>query len=88
MTEPGRARGSSSEGTHRVGSGWIARAMLLAALIATAASTGAGTASGGMGMARVGSPAPDFTLRLLDGKRVTLSGFRGKPVLVNFWHSG
>lgn len=39
------------------------------------------------GVARVGQPAPDFTLRLLNGERITLSSLRGKPVLVNFWHS-
>lgn len=35
-----------------------------------------------------GQAAPDFTLTLLDGKVVTLKDFRGKPVLLNFWHSG
>jgi thiol-disulfide isomerase/thioredoxin len=30
-------------------------------------------------------PAPDFTLRDLDGKSVSLSDFRGKVVLLNFW---
>lgn len=29
--------------------------------------------------------APDFTLTALDGKRVTLSEFRGKVVLLDFW---
>lgn len=37
-----------------------------------------------LGMA-YGTPAPDFTLESLDGKQVTLSGFKGKAVLVNFW---
>ena len=32
-----------------------------------------------------GTPAPDFTLESLDGQKVTLSGFKGKAVLVNFW---
>ncbi|MDM8519851.1 TlpA disulfide reductase family protein [Anaerolineales bacterium HSG6] len=32
-----------------------------------------------------GHPAPDFTLKTLDGESFTLSNFRGKPVLVNFW---
>ena len=32
-----------------------------------------------------GTPAPDFTLETLDGKRVTLSSLRGKAVVVNFW---
>lgn len=35
--------------------------------------------------ARYGTPAPDFTLETLDGKKVTLSEFKGKAVLVNFW---
>jgi peroxiredoxin len=34
---------------------------------------------------QVGNLAPDFDLRSLDGRKVTLSGLRGKPVLVNFW---
>jgi cytochrome c biogenesis protein CcmG/thiol:disulfide interchange protein DsbE len=30
-------------------------------------------------------PAPAFTLRTLDGETVSLAGFRGRPVVVNFW---
>jgi cytochrome c biogenesis protein CcmG/thiol:disulfide interchange protein DsbE len=37
--------------------------------------------------ARTGQPAPGFTLRLLSGQDVALSSLRGRPVLVNFWHS-
>ena len=29
--------------------------------------------------------APAFTLAALDGKKVSLSDFKGKPVVVNFW---
>ena len=32
-----------------------------------------------------GKPAPDFTLKTLDGKTVKLSDLRGKAVVVNFW---
>ena len=32
-----------------------------------------------------GRRAPDFELTSLDGKRVKLSDFRGKAVLLNFW---
>lgn len=34
-----------------------------------------------------GHPAPAFTLATLDGEEVSLSDFRGKPVIVNFWAS-
>lgn len=33
----------------------------------------------------VGSPAPDFTLQAPDGDAVTLSGHRGKPVVLFFY---
>lgn len=32
-----------------------------------------------------GKVAPGFTLVSLDGKKVSLSDYKGKPVLVNFW---
>ncbi|MFH1639636.1 MAG: redoxin domain-containing protein [Chloroflexota bacterium] len=34
---------------------------------------------------QVGKLAPDFTLDYLDGGTVSLSDFRGSPVLINFW---
>ena len=33
----------------------------------------------------VGQPAPEIDLPTLDGRQVTLSGLRGRPVLINFW---
>lgn len=36
----------------------------------------------------VGQPAPPFTLSLLDGRAFSLSEFKGKAVVMNFWHSG
>lgn len=35
----------------------------------------------------VGQPAPDFTLPTLNGDEISLSDFRGQPVLINFWAS-
>lgn len=32
-----------------------------------------------------GKPAPGFMLTSLDGKKVSLSDYKGRPVLVNFW---
>ena len=47
--------------------------------------TGCTTESGNPATATVGQVAPDFTLQNLDGKSVSLSDFRGTPVLLNFW---
>jgi len=33
----------------------------------------------------IGKQAPDFTLMTLGGTEVSLSQFRGQPVLINFW---
>jgi cytochrome oxidase Cu insertion factor (SCO1/SenC/PrrC family) len=32
-----------------------------------------------------GGPAPGFTLESLEGRKVSLADFRGKPVLLYFW---
>ena len=37
------------------------------------------------GVALAGEAAPDFTLRDINGKQVSLSSYKGKVVLVNFW---
>jgi len=39
----------------------------------------------GGGRANVGTNAPPFELSGLDGNTVSLSGFKGKVVLLNFW---
>lgn len=33
----------------------------------------------------IGKQAPDFTIAGLDGKKVRLSDFKGRPVLIDFW---
>ncbi len=42
-------------------------------------------AGAGMTPALQGKVAPGFTLVDLDGKKVSLADYKGKPVLVNFW---
>ena len=43
--------------------------------------------SSGWKIFKVGAVAPDFTLPDVDGNPVTLSGLRGKYVLIDFWAS-
>ena len=43
-------------------------------------------ATGGLEPAPIaGHPAPNFTLKTPEGETVSLSDFRGQPVVVNFW---
>ena len=59
------------------------------ALIAAAAVIGGSAPAIGIDQGRGQNDqralAPDFTLRNLDGERITLSDLRGKVVLLNFW---
>ncbi|MGN6277796.1 MAG: TlpA family protein disulfide reductase [Sphingomonas sp.] len=40
---------------------------------------------GGAAQPRVGQPAPDFTLKLVDGSTVRLDQLKGQVVVLNFW---
>jgi cytochrome c biogenesis protein CcmG, thiol:disulfide interchange protein DsbE len=46
-----------------------------------------GQQGAGASVARIGSPAPDFSLTDLDGAPVRLADLAGRPVIVNFWAS-
>ena len=37
---------------------------------------------------RPGAPAPAFSLTQIDGKKASLSGLKGKVVLLSFWEPG
>jgi thiol-disulfide isomerase/thioredoxin len=54
-----------------------------------AGSAGKGASDGGSlaeeGASLRGKPAPAFTLDDLAGKKVSLSDFKGRPLVVNFW---
>ena len=45
------------------------------------------TATGRSGMTRIGKPAPEFTMRLLNGGEFRLSDLEGVPLIINFWAS-
>jgi peroxiredoxin len=64
--------------------------LLLAAIALTARNTAPTQPSAvtvGSGQVARGQLAPDFTARTFDGKPLTLSSLRGKPVLLNFFAS-
>ena len=63
--------------------------MLIVTLVLAMLVSGctAGSGSSEPATATVGQPAPDFKLQNLDGESVSLSDFKGKTVLVNFWAS-
>lgn len=65
--------------------GTIAVAWLL--LPAGANSSNADTSSAGplQPLPIAGHPAPNFTLLTPTGQTISLSDFRGKPVIINFW---
>jgi len=56
--------------------------ILSAGLAITGCSSNSAPSTQGTG---VGNLAPDFQLDNLEGESVSLSDFRGKPVMLNFW---
>ena len=56
---------------------WLCRFILGASLLVAAPAMAAGP--------RVGQPAPDFELTLVEGTHVRLSELRGQVVVLNFW---
>ena len=58
--------------------------IVLAAILPACSNVNAGTTEPSTG-ANIGNIAPDFTLFDLSGHQVSLRGFLGRPVVVNFW---
>jgi cytochrome c biogenesis protein CcmG/thiol:disulfide interchange protein DsbE len=71
----------------RAKSAWITWAVLGGLVLVVGGFVAYLMTQGPAQTARTGSPAPDFTLRLLNGQSITLSSLRGHPILINFWHS-
>jgi len=61
--------------------------LALAALQSTGWLKGGGPEIAGAAVQspQVGQPALDFSLETVDGRQVSLSDLRGKPVMINFW---
>lgn len=58
------------------------------ARVAIAAALLVGACGGGTNRAEIGKPAPPIEApAIVDGERVDLESFRGRPTLVNFWGS-
>jgi thiol-disulfide isomerase/thioredoxin len=64
----------------------LSLSLAVVAVVATACGAAPpASVSAGSGIARVGAPAPDLRLPLLDGGTEDLVRERGKVVLLNFW---
>lgn len=50
-----------------------------------ALSSASDVAAAGGGTVKVGQPAPDFELTMIDGSKLHLADLRGKVVVLNFW---
>jgi cytochrome c biogenesis protein CcmG/thiol:disulfide interchange protein DsbE len=61
--------------------GLVLVALIVLPLLTGSCQSGSDSAQ----IARVGKPAPDFTLPALDGQTVALSDLQSEPVMVNFW---
>ena len=59
----------------------------LAGLLLGALGWGLVSASNKLPLNLIGRAAPDITVAALDGPQLTLSAYRGTPLVVNFWAS-
>jgi peroxiredoxin len=60
-------------------------AMLMATALSAPSDAGSVTSVAQRGVVKPGDPAPNFQLRDMNGRTVSLTDLRGKVVLLNFW---
>jgi peroxiredoxin len=73
----------------RVRAPWSnARMRMLHIVCAGVLLVGARAGAAPSARAALGKPAPDFTLKDLDGNSVTLSSFKGKPIVLEWFNPG
>lgn len=69
---------------------WLVASLVVAALAFAILALGSiriSVDTSGLTGPQMGRPAPDFRLQDLAGRLTSLSDFRGRPVVVNFWAS-
>ncbi|SFS49639.1 thiol-disulfide oxidoreductase ResA [Marininema halotolerans] len=66
---------------------WVRRVVMLTLIVLIGYALWQGLDTDKKKAPEVGDKAPNFTLKTLDGKKLTLDDFHGKPVLLNFWAS-
>jgi peroxiredoxin len=59
--------------------------VLMAMVVSASSLAGSSTSVAQRGIVKPGEPAPNFQLRDMNGRVVSLSELRGKVVLLNFW---
>lgn len=83
--EDGEAVSSPQSPSRRPPLARIAVAVGLLAVVALAVWALQGGVAPANGAPGIGSPAPNFTLENVDAKKVSLTDYRGKTVILNFW---
>jgi thiol-disulfide isomerase/thioredoxin len=64
---------------------YVLKLVLILVLICVLIAPAACAITENSSTALIDNPAPDFSLKDLDGERIKLSGLPGKTVLINFW---
>ncbi|SDW06520.1 Peroxiredoxin [Marininema mesophilum] len=66
---------------------WVRRVVMLILIVVVGYTLWQGLFTEKQKAPSVGEKAPNFTLKTLDGKELSLKDLKGKPVLLNFWAS-